>query len=477
MVSINKNTTLGALSAERPTTELDPFGYLFNRIKGFNLNRSPSQNRQFIELLRNIRDFNPDVSKAVDNILTLCNPGYTIKTYKYSQLGKDDPVLDKEGQRIVEDFGNRCFAEYSGAGNLQTGASNMYPGLDALINMIHLVSFSQGAFASELKLTDDLNDIEDIYPVDPLIVDFQRDENFVWRPGFEVKGVFNYLNPNLFKYIPKDPDVDKPNGRSPLMSTLDVVFFQQQVYRDLQAIAHQTNMPRLDVKIITELLNNAIAQGRPDLLGSGKEAERQAFLDGYISDIQTVIKNLKADDALVHYDSVEVAYESPKGTAIPINDLLSAIDKSIVSATKQLPILLGRNEGATTTHATVQWGVYILQMTSYQKISHTVVTWLLNTLLRVHGRNSYVVFEYNKHKTTDDFLTAQAKNMDFYTYQGMVNQGWISNDEAAIAMVGHNAIGEPIQPTGLNGQDGKQKFPPGGAPPRVQDVSGKTANS
>lgn len=465
-------------SAQRPTVEVDPTGYLINRVRGFNLNRGASQQRDFVALLRNVRDFNPDVSKAVDNILTLCNPGYKIKVYKYSQLDKDDRVIDKQGQRIVDEFTNRCFSEYSGAWDFSIGNSSERPGLNALINMIHLVTFTQGAFAAEVKLTPELDDIVDVYPVDPLLIDFQRDENFVWKPGLLVKGVFQEMNPTLFRYIPKDPDVDKPNGRSPLTSALDTVFFQQQVYRDLQAIAHQTNMPRMDIKIINEVLNQLITTTRTDLVGNPEA--RQQFIDDYIADIQEIVENLKADDAFIHSDAVEVDYASPKGTAIPINDLLAAIDKSIISATKQLPVLLGRNEGATTTHATVQWQVYILQMASYQKISHAVVTWLLNLLLRVNGRNSYVHFEYNKHKTTDDFLTAQAKNMDYYTYKGMWSDGLITQDEFANAMVGHNAVKEvdPMQQAQNDAmkQTG-QKFPQGGAPPRVQDVSGKTAGA
>lgn len=465
-------------SAERPTVEIDPTGYLLNRIKGFNLNRGASQQRDFVSLLRNVRDFNPDVSKAVDNVLTLCNPGYKIKVYKYSETDKDDPVIDKKGQRIVDEFTNRCFSEYSGAWDFSIGNSAERPGLNALINMIHLVTFTQGAFAAEVELAPDLDDIIDVYPVDPLLIDFQRDKNLVWRPGINVRGKFVEMNPTLFRYIPKDPDVDKPNGRSPLMSALDTVFFQQQVYRDLQAIAHQTNMPRMDIKIITEVLNNLISTTRTDLIGDPQG--RQAFVEAYVADIQEKVENLKADDAFIHSDAIEVDYTSPKGTAIPITDLLSAIDRSIVSATKQLPVLLGRNEGATTTHATVQWQVYILQMASYQKISHAVVTWLLNLLLRVHGRNSYVHFEYNKHKTTDDFLTAQAENMKYYTYKGMWSDGLITQDEFAYALVGHNAVKEvdPMQQVQNDAmkQTG-QKFPEGGAPPRVQDVSGKTAGA
>lgn len=442
------------------------------RISKYLEKRDNSRDYDFVRLLRSVRDFNPDVSKAMDNIVTLANPGYTLKVYKNTG-SIDEPKPDKIGQRIVDEFAARCFGEYSGAyDELPTGSAvNNYSGLNSLINMCHLVSFTQGAFAAEVQLTPDLNDIIDVFPVDPQIIDFQRDENHVWYPFVTNDPERRRLNPHLFRYIPKDPDVDQPGGRSPLMAAVDIVMFQQQVMRDLQAVAHQSNQPRLDVKVVEQTVNNVLNDSRPDLLGIGREAERQAFLDGYLSDLKDLIDNLEADDAFVHWDAVEVDIINSGKMAIEIKDLISAIDKSIVSATKQLPILLGRNEGATTTHATVQWQVYILQINSFQKISHSLVTWLLNLLLRVNGRNSYVSFEYKRHKTTDDFLDAQALNMNVFSHISMVQQGWESNDQAAMAVTGHVAVGEPMQ------TNVKQQSLPGSPPPVVGDMSGKGANA
>jgi len=445
------------LSATRPTFDNSiPFGALNHSFRYVD-KRDATKDYEFVRMLRSIRDFNPDVSKALDNIVTLCNPGYDIKVYKYTRTDDDKPRPDKTGQQIVEQFAARCFSEYSGAFDFIEGADDNFPGLNALINMVHLVAYTQGAFAAEVQLTGDLSDIIDVYPVDPQYIDFYLEEGIErWCPGILLGGSFFPLNQTLFRYIPKDPDVNQPQGRSPIMSALDVVYFQQQVMRDLQAVAHQSNVPRLDIKVIEEAVDKALKETRPDLLAIGQEQNRQTFLNSYLTDIQALLATMKADDAFVHWDSVEAQYITPKSVGIDIKDLISTIDKSIVSATKQLPILLGRNEGATTTHATVQWQVYILQIKAFQNLSHAIVTWLFNLLLRIHGRNSYVVFEYKKHKTTDDFLDAQAMNMNAATYKLMVDNGWITNDEAALEMVGHAAVGEPIaNPTPQQGIPGK----------------------
>jgi hypothetical protein len=456
-------TQLKGLASKRPTSGISPFDLLNGRVSTYFSTRDRQRTYEFVRLLRDIRDFNPDASKAVENIMTLANPGYTLKVFK-NQFNKDDPPEpDYEAQVLVEQFANRINGQYSGAFDFENTGEKYFPGLDSFINMINIVVFTQGAFACEVQLTSDLGDIEDVYVVDPVWIDFRKeDPDYKWIPGiyavFEkdkyIKGFFP-LNTTMFRYIPYEPDVDQPAGRSPMAATLDIIFFQQQVYRELQAIAHQTNVPRLDVSISSEQIAQILNNERPDLLEVGNEVARQKYLDGIVADVNTIIQNLEADDAFIHWDVATAQYIAPQHLSIPVKDLMDSIDKNIVSALKQLPILLGRNEGATTTHATVQWQVYIKQIESFQKVSRNIVTWLFNLFLRVHGFDSHIDFEFEKHKTSDDFLDAQAMNMNVMTWQTLVNNGWASADEAANKLLGHSAVGDPVQikpQSGLPGQ-------------------------
>jgi hypothetical protein len=428
-----------ATRASRPTREAAPWVGWYTT-SGFTANQ---RSRSLFEMIRRMRDYNPDVSKAVENFVTLSNPGYTLNVYFAGRTDADGaPVADPEGQRIVQNFAARMFGEYSGAWDDIAGTKNSnYPGLDSYIAMCHLMVGTVGAFAAEVELSDGLDNVNDVFPVDPTIIDFEEIGGRIMA-GIRTGG-FTPLDPMRFRYIGKDPDVNAPWGRSPLLAVLDVVFFQQEFMRELKAIAHQVNAPRLLVKVIEEKAINALKNTRPDLMAAGREAERQEFLDAILGDIRDVIENLEVDDAFIVYDSVEAEYIHPTGTAIPVKDIMSVIDREVVSATKQLPILLGRNEGATTTHATVQWQVYIEQLKSFQRISSAFVSWVLNLLLRVNGRQSYVHFEYKKHKTSDETADATALATKVNAFGMMVDRGWISDDEAAIALTGHKANGTP----------------------------------
>ena len=464
---------INGLTAQRPTSSVSIFDTLNSNISTYLATRTRDRSHEFVKLLREIRDFTPDVSKAVDNILTLANPGYDLTVYYVQQdVTNDTRQVDEKGLQIIKELASRVYSEYSGSYDFGVYGGSYYPGLNALINMCHLLAFTQGAMACEVQLRPNLVEVSDIFPVDPIFIDHKKDPiTLKWTPGLNAvfarenklmadnKQGFMELNPLLFRYVPKDPDVNQPAGRSPLMSVMDIVFFQQQVYRDLQAVAHQANMPRLDIKIVEEIVNKIIDEQRPDLKGLGNEQARQDFLDNYINDIAIAVNSLSSDDAFIHWDAVEANYISPGGTGVPVKELIEAIDKSIISATKQLPVLLGRNEGATTTHATVQWQVYLLQIKAYQEISKQIVNWLFNLALRIAGRPSYVSFEFHEHRTSDDFLDAQALNMQVNSWSMMVQKGWASNDEASNALLHHNADKQidpnaqpPIKQAGLPGQ-------------------------
>jgi len=476
---VNPDGSKVTLSAKRPTFEAAPTQALQLRLNAMG-KRSSSRSRTLFAMLQDMRDFDPYISKAVENIITLGNPGYKLEVFqvlpssaskntktksggKFSasttaQEDNDDPTPDPEGLRLVQQFATRIYSEYNGAHDFTSfsGKDSDFPGVDFMIAMTLLNLFTFGAAASEVELTDDLLDIKDVYPVDPGLIDFwvnPEDNRLV--PGILISGPFVPLDPVRFRYVGKDSSTNYPAGRSPLLAVLDTVFFLQQFYKDLQAIIHMYNTPRLDVKMIGEAVSNTIDSLYPQLNLPGQEIAKQEFIDGYITNIQTTIENLNPDDAFVHYDMVEAQFINPGQVAFPIDKIFAALNQQYTAATKQLPILLGFNEGATTTHATVQWMVFIENLKSYQRLAKILVIWALNLYLRVKGRNSYAVLTFNDHKTSDEYLDAQTFNLNTITYMTAVDSGLIDLDEAANELFGHDATGEvkPAAPAIAPGTD------------------------
>lgn len=432
------------LKAMRPSFEAAPVLPLIERWLSLQ-QRSAERSRSVFALLKQARDYNPDASKAYDNILSLGTSDYEVHVYLANQTDTDgEAIVDTDGEELLRPFMVRMCSEYSGAWDELTGpADNNYPGLNTAIKMALGSLMTYGGACFEVELNEALDDIVDVYPVDATQIDFMMDPvTFRFVPGLMIQKYFTPLDPVRFRYVGKDPDPMLPAGRSPLLAILDTVFFQQQFLRELQAFSHFANNPRIDVKVIEAMAIEAIQETRPDLLEAGNQDALQQYLDGFLSDIQVQVQSLQADDALVHWDSVEANHIAPGGQGIPAKELFEIISLMMVSGTKQLPMLLGRTEGSTTTHATVQWQIFLEQIKDYQRCVQGLITWALNLYLRIKGVQSYATLTFNPHKTSDKLLDAQTLNININSFDTAVNNGWVTDDQAAVALFGHVAQGE-----------------------------------
>src|SRR5689334_20886008 len=114
-------TSKTALRAIRPTFEAAPMLIPQQRLSSMN-QRASSRSRQLFELLRQARDYNPDVAKAYDNIVSLGNSEYEVHVYQAGKVDSDgQPMIDVKGEALLRPFMVRMLSEYSGAWDETSG--------------------------------------------------------------------------------------------------------------------------------------------------------------------------------------------------------------------------------------------------------------------------------------------------------------------------------------------------------------------
>jgi len=256
-------------------------------------------------------------------------------------------------------------------------------------------------------------------------------------------GTYKVLNREQVFYLPFDPDIGDPYGRSPILPLLQIVFFQVEVLKDLKAVAHNQGHARLDISVAEAAILENIPQ---EVKMKGAQAIAD-YAQAFVTSIENRFKQLKADDNFFHSDSVKVdMVGGTAGKSMDATALINIINQQLVSALKQLPILLGRNEGTTETHGTVQWQIYVAGIESIQRGVKRVIERAYNVALQVQGKQSKARLTFNKLRTTDRFQDAQAEQIETNTWIARVQQGWADNNEAANEVVGHDAVGEPQVP-------------------------------
>ena len=383
--------------------------------------------------LKHMRDFNPDAALAVWNFLLLCNQGAKVEVYAAHLGPEGEKQQDVDGQQIIDELLERSGSEYGG-------------GLLALANVGVLTLITQGAAAIELELSENMREALDVCPVDPRLIDFAKDEDTrKYVPVINRPGKPERLNTNQFRYMPLHPDVGDPRGRSPLVPALETAFFQTEVMRDLKAVVHNQWYPRIEVTVLEEIiLENVPAH----LKAPGAEERLKTWLDNYLADLQTTFNALHPDDAFIHWDWAKPGYVSGNWSAgsVDAKKLMEVIDTQMVAGLKQLPILLGRNEGSTTTHATVQWQIYAVGIEALRDHVGRLLSWILSVALQVYGRQANAEVSFEKLRKADRKVEAEAEASETRTRILQVQAGWIDNDEAAQKSVGHKAVGVNMIP-------------------------------
>jgi hypothetical protein len=389
--------------------------------------------QQLIEMLM---DLSPHVSRAVSNKTLMTNRGWYFQVKSLdgrTDLKRAKARLDALIERINKDSG----------------------GLDAIIDSLCISVISQGAACAEIALTDDLEDIDDIYTIQPWTIWFERDSTQRLVPfqeqinigyggsrggnGYGVYGFpYKRLNPTTFSYIPYQSPPDDAYGRSPIASVLQEIAFDLQMKKDIRAWAHTSAWGRMDVKIIEEKVIATAPTFQNDPTGQ----QKRNWVDKKIAALAAAYNRIQADDAIIHGDSIEVDSVDTSGKTFQIDGLLKAIDRRMFMALQELPVLMGSNEGTTETHGTIQLEVYANHIESFQKIISNTFAKLFSVALQVWGIAGKVLWFFEPVRANDRLKDAQADMIESQAEAYKRDQGWKTQDEVSIEITGHEAVAD-----------------------------------
>ena len=384
-------------------------------------------------LLKNLHYLNPDASMAIWTILRLANSGYNLK------------VTNLDGSEFEEGY-NYIFNEVLPQINRDRG------GFDGFVDMIHKTTLVMGAGSCEVVLAPDLRTILDFVAVDPATVYFKQetlpDGRINYVPFQYQRGGQVLLDKEGFYYVPLDVDIGDPNGISPIVSMLQVIFFQMQLYADLQRVIHSQGYPRIDVKILEEVIRNNAPR---TLLNNPKKLV--AFIDEQIKSIKSQYANLKVDDAFIHTDAVEVkVVESNQQMGSNARAILDAVDKSLANAMHILTIFINKHRGITETYGSVQWKIQVKTIESFQRVSSRIINQALTFALNIAGYQGNARIEYEPIPTESPFQQEEAEIMKVKRVTLMRDAGYISHDTAAALLTDmEHAEAEPVAIYGPKG--------------------------
>ena len=437
----------GRISQPSSTTMLSPY-----RSRQATLLKTLRATYDAVDAIELLIEETGDMSQALYNFIRLANVGHEMQFFALGNNKKRLTKIESEWR----DFASRV--------NAMSNA-----GLDGLIDQLHYLAFVRGAMACEVEITDSLDDIVDIYPVNPQSITWEledRNGRQVWIPyqygGFfswnrsnsssgsigsgrtgnsSGAGIISLENANFF-WVPTDPKIDDPRGRLLLKPALSSIDFQIQILNDVQQVLHNQGWPREDISIDLEKLMVMIpADAKSD---SKKQKE---WLEAHINWVKSQFDSLNPDDTFIHFSDTTIKLAdgaANTGRGLDVRAIMEMVDVQIENSVKTPGTMMQRINSSTETWATVQFRIFVSGIQSIQRSSKRLIEEIARLWLRVHGYQGVPIFTHNTIDYTSELQRIQIKNQKAIFWKLAQLMGWIEGDEASQDLFGHDAVGEPV---------------------------------
>ena len=281
-------------------------------------------------LIATLVNNDPDVSAAVHAFLTLAESVDPIVT-----AYNENDEIDSEG--IV--LGQRLIAALTTTNDYTIGYSHK-PTLDSLTNDCRYMLLLRGMLAGELVF-DKAYVPTELRLVDAATLEWSQRQNGVYAPLQRPAGSNEQIDLNIptfftttFHQSPLDVYT-----YSPFLSAINTIAARQAVINELYRIMQIVGYPRLDVKVLEDVLT----QNAPPAFRTDPKQIR-AHVEAELQRIRATISTLGSSDAFVHSSAIEASILNEKNPAagIQIKEVIDVLSAQNQAALKAMPAVVGK---------------------------------------------------------------------------------------------------------------------------------------
>jgi hypothetical protein len=326
------NIQTNTFSADRKSQVLSAPAYKEHLTDLFNSRQSDDSRK----LMKQLFIHDPDVSAAVNAFLTVADtePVFTVRDA--------NGEFDRPGQVEL----NKLLAVITTRFDYSKGFQ-MKQSVRALSENMRYLLLLRGGIGNELVF-DKTQIPNEIRHVDMSTVEWFEKEANLFIPQQRAPASNDEISldvPTFFvSFFRRDPT--SIYTYSPFVSAINTVAARQQVINDLYRIMQITGYPRIEAKVLEEVLLKNAPQG---VQSDGKK--QQAYIQGELTKIQSTLSNTSPDQALVHTDSVELSMFNDKSpaNALNIDSIIGALNAMNQAGLRSMATILGRGESGVNT--------------------------------------------------------------------------------------------------------------------------------
>ncbi len=290
----------------------------------------------------------------------------------------------------------------------------------------------EGACLGELVL-DKVRFPSRIQPVSVSGLLMQPDKDNYLVPVQNVGGVRTVLDSPTIIYVALDQSLLEAYATSPLETAIKATVFSESFISDIQRVVKKAIHPRIDVTLDYEKFKKSIPE---DTLHDAEKLS--AYQNTVIDQITTMINDLGPEDALVHFDFINIDYLNNGNSSLSseygfISDIVSA---KLASGAKAMPAVLGLATGSQNVAST--------ESMLFVKAATGAITGKLNEFysriftlaVRLMGFDVTVEFRYDSVDLRPDSELEVFKTQRQSRVLELLSLGLLTDEEASLQLTG-----------------------------------------
>lgn len=393
-------------------------------------------------LLNTLVNQDPDVSAAVFSYLTIAGSADLVVTAKTAD-GEVDPEGTKLAHRILENLTTTF--DYT------VGYSDK-PTLSALCDDLRYMALLRGMIGAELVL-DKTYVPSNLRLIDTSTLEWRERQPGVLAPVQKPAGSNTEIDLNIPTFFTSRFHQNPTSiyTYSTFVSAINTITTRTEVIADLYRIMQSVGYPRMEVKVLEEVLTRNVPPAIRD-----NPTEMREFVNRQLAEIQGLVSNLSARDIFVHSDAVEARIINDKNPAAGLNieRVIEVLDNQNQAALKVMPAVVGKSSNGQV--ASTEARLFALSADALNRIVGSLLSKTLTFAVRLAGSEGRVEAAFRPIELRPILELEPQLTMRASRLRQDLSLGTISDEEYHLQMFGRLAPSTAPQLSGtgfLNPQD------------------------
>jgi hypothetical protein len=394
--------------------------------------RSSSDSRA---LIKTLFQQDPDMSAAVNAYLTVSNTDMVAIAYDVNGM------IDRQAQQIL----NQVMESYDTRFDYTKGF-DFRPSWKELAENFRYMLLASGSLPVEMVLSKTFTP-QEFRIIDPKTLNWKETQPGVKNPiqktsdGKEI----DLAIPTFFvKFFRRDPT--SLYTYSPFVSTINTIAARQQVINDLYRIMQLTGYPRMEVKIVEEVVTkNAPLEVKAD------PEKLKTYVASILGSLSTQISNIRPDQAFVHTDASEISMINDKnpGMALDISKIIDTLNSQNQAGLRIMGTIIGRGNAGVNT-ASVEARIFSMIAEELNQPIADLFADMLTLAIRLQGSQSRVRVKFKPVELRPMTELEPQLTMRQARLKSDLSLGIITDDEYCLEMYGRLSADGAVQLSGTN---------------------------